>query len=124
VFYFYFDDKAAGLGKGLFGTTGRVSNPKQFTLLKLDVHSKTRETTIGAFGIFGGNTGTDSNALIPFASEQIRPGLYKVTLNHSLQPAEYCFMASNLQTGAYNAGSAGAVDIFDFGFSPEKKTKN
>jgi len=49
VFYFYFEDKAAGLGKGGFGA-GSVSNPNQFALVKLEVTKSSRETTIGEFG--------------------------------------------------------------------------
>jgi hypothetical protein len=57
VFYFYFEDKAAGLGKGGFGT-GSVSNPNQFALIKLDITKSSRETIIGEVGAFGSSTGT------------------------------------------------------------------
>lgn len=45
VFYFYFDDKAAGLGKSYFGIAN-VSNPNQFALIKLEVAKSNRETVI------------------------------------------------------------------------------
>jgi hypothetical protein len=100
------------------GAAGRVSSPKQFVLLKLEVHGKDRETIIGAYNFLGGQTGSDAKEMIPFTSEQIRTGVYKVTLSRSLEPGEYCFMSSNFNYGAHSAGAAGAADIFDFGFSP------
>jgi hypothetical protein len=124
VFYFYFDDKAVGLGKGLGFGGSRLSSPKQFALLKLSVNSKDRETVIGSFGITGGTTGTDTKDLIPFTSSLISPGIYRVTLNKSLEPGEYCFIANLGPSVAMASGSAGMVDIFDFGFSPEKKGKH
>jgi hypothetical protein len=124
VFYFYFDEKAAGLGKGLGFGGSRLSSPKQFSLLKLSVNRKDRETVIGAYGITGGSTGTDTKDLIPFTSSLISPGIYRVTLDKSLEPGEYCFMANLGPSAAMASGSAGMVDIFDFGFSSEKKSKN
>ncbi len=116
VFYFYFDDKAAGLGKGLFG--GNVSNPNQFALIKLDVNKSNRETTIAEFGAFGASQGTSTKAMTTFKSERIRNGLYKVVPSAPLQQGEYCFLAS-FGAGAFGAGAAGAIDIFDFGVSVE-----
>jgi hypothetical protein len=98
IFYFYFDDKAAGLGKGLFGS---ISNPNQFALVKLDSTKSNRETTTMEVGAFGTSTGTNSKAMIGFKSERIRTGLYKVVPSEPMEPGEYCFLAS--------------TDMFDFG---------
>jgi hypothetical protein len=117
VFYFYFDDKQAGLGKTNFGI-GSLSNPNQFALLRLEVKQSNRETIIGQFGVLGTSTGTDDKAMVPFKSERIRPGLYKVTVS-GLGMGEYCFLASSGQGGAMAAGAMTAVDIFDFGVSAE-----
>jgi hypothetical protein len=119
VFFFYFEDKAAGLGKGGFGA-GSVSNPNQFALVKLDVAKSSRETTIGEFGALGANTGTDEKSMITFKSERIRTGLYKVMPSVPMQPAEYCFLASQANMGAYGAGAAGAAQIFDFAVNPNQ----
>src|SRR5579863_2019305 len=43
VFYFYFDNKDAGLGKSFFGV-GNLSDPNQFGLINLEVHKANRET--------------------------------------------------------------------------------
>ena len=119
VFYFYFDDKAAGLGKSYFGIAN-VSNPNQFALLKLDVSKSDRETVIMEVNAFGASSGSNEKSMIGFKSERIRAGLYKVTLNNPLLPGEYCFLASAGALGAYGAGAAGAADIFDFGVNPNQ----
>jgi hypothetical protein len=118
-FYFYFEDKAAGLGKGGFGA-GSVSNPNQFALVKLDITKSSRETIIGEFGALGANTGTDEKSMITFKSERIRTGFYRVVTNGPLQPGEYCFLVSQMNMGAYGAGAAGAAQIFDFAVSPNE----
>jgi hypothetical protein len=117
TFFFYFDDKQAGLGKTYFGINS-LTNPNQFALLKLEVNKGNRETVVGEYGVFGSSTGTDSKAMIPFKSERIRPGLYKVTIS-DLKLGEYCFLASAGNLGVVAAGAAGAADIFDFGVTAE-----
>ena len=113
VFYFYFDDKAAGLGKSYFGIAN-VSNPNQFALIRLEVAKSNRETVIMEANIFGASSGTYDKSMVGIKSERIRAGLYRVTLNNPLLPGEYCFLASAGALGAYAAGAAGAADIFDF----------
>lgn len=113
VFYFYFEDKAAGLGKSGFGT-GAVSNPNQFALINLDVTKSSRETIIGEFGALGATTGTHEKSMVTFKSERIRAGLYKVAPNGPMTPGEYCFLVSQVSMGAFGAGAAGAAQIFDF----------
>ena len=123
VFYFYFDDKQAGLGKTTYFGSNNVSNPNQFSLLRLEVTKQNRETTVGQFSALGGSSGTDSKSMVQFKSERIRPGLYKVTVE-SIKAGEYCFLASSGMVGtgmagAYGAGMTAAADIFDFGVSVE-----
>jgi hypothetical protein len=116
-FYFYFEDKAAGLGKTYFGVQN-LSNPNQFALVKLEVTKTSRETVIFQVNALGDvKTGTQTNAMVPFRSERLRPGLYKVVPTTGMEPGEYCFLASTPLVGAYAAGAMGAVDIFDFAIS-------
>jgi hypothetical protein len=119
VFYFYFEDKAAGLGKGGFGAAA-ISNPNQFALVKLDVAKSSRETVIGEVGAFGANTGTREKSMVTFKSERLRPGLYKVTTSGPMEPGEYCFLVSQANMGAMGAGAAGAAQIFDFAVNPNQ----
>jgi len=111
VFYFYFEDKAAGLGK--FGT-GTVSNPNQFALVKLDVTKSSRETTIGEFGASGLNTWAAEKSMVTFRSERLRSGLYKVVSNGPMEPGEYCFLAPQgsqiFDFAATRTGGAGLGD--------------
>lgn len=119
TFYFYFDDKQAGLGKTYFGFNS-LSNPNQFALLKLTAKKNSRETVIGTFSAWSVSSGTDQGAMIPFKSEKLRAGLYKVTAE-GLKEGEYCFYASSGPAAAGPAAAAGATssggDIFDFGVS-------
>ena len=119
VFYFYFDDKQAGLGKTNF-LVGNLSNPNQFALLKLEVKGSGRETVIGAYSSLGSSSGEDTKAMVQFKSERIRPGLYKVTVD-KISEGEYCFLSSGggtVATGPYGGmatTSTSGTDIFDFG---------
>lgn len=109
TFYFYFEDKAAGLGRGLLGAN--LSSPNQFVLIRLDVTGAGRETTIMEAGAFGMSQGTDSKSAVSFRSERIRSGVYRVFPLSPLRDGEYCFLAG---IGVGGAGAAAAVDIFDF----------
>lgn len=115
TFYFYFEDKQAGLGRGgVFG--GRVSNPSQFALIRLNVEKNARTTEIGKFSMWGGSTGTNDKAVVGFKVEKVAAGLYKVETNESLKAGEYCFLSSSgVSAGAYGAGATMANDLFDFG---------
>lgn len=119
VFYFYFEDKAAGLGKGRFGA-GAVSNPDQFALVKLETTKSSRETVIGQFGTLGSSVGTDPKAMVTFKSERLRTGLYKVVPSEPMNAGEYCFLVSQSNLSVYGAGAAAAAQIFDFGVSPDR----
>lgn len=119
IFYFYFEDKAAGLGKGGFGA-GSVSNPNQFALIKLDLTKSSRETIIGEFGALGASSGTHEKSMVTFKSERLRTGLYKVVPNGPMEAGEYCFLVSQVNMGAFGAGASGAAQIFDFGVNPNR----
>ena len=109
-FYFYFEEKGAGLSHPEFGGT---STPNEFTLLKFDVKHDTRETTVMKANAFGSSAGTDDKANIPFTFEKIKPGIYKVTAKNPLSPGEYCFLSASYG-GAYAPGAATANRLFDF----------
>lgn len=111
TFYFYFEEKGAGLSHASFGGT---STPNEFTILKFDVKSETRETTVMKANAFGSSTGTDDKASIAFDFEKLRPGVYKVKPKNPLHDGEYCFIGAG--TGnAFAAGAATANRLFDFG---------
>ena len=111
VFYFYFEEKGAGLSHPQFGGT---STPNEFTLLKFDVKSDARETTVMKANAFGASTGTDDKANIGFKFDKLKPGIYRVTPTRDLSPGEYCFLSASMG-GAYAPGAAAANRLFDFG---------
>jgi hypothetical protein len=119
VFYFYFEEKAAALGKSNF-LGGGASNPNQFVLVKLESKERNRETIIGEFGAFGASSGTHEKSMVPFKSERLRAGLYKVVPTGRMPAGEYCFMTSSGGGGAYGAGAAAAVQMFDFGVNSDQ----
>jgi hypothetical protein len=105
VFYFYFEVKGAGLSTSSYYAT----NPNEFSLVRLDVKSNTREVTVSQANAFGAQSGTMDKAARAFTYEKIAPGVYKVTPQQDLTDGEY---------GFYNAagvGPSGGAKIFDFG---------
>jgi hypothetical protein len=114
VFYFYFEEKGAGLSHASFGGT---STPNEFTLLRLEVKGDTRETVVMKANAFGNSSGTDEKFTTPYTFTKLKPGVYKVVPNAPLKPAEYCFLSAE-GAGAYAPGAAAANRVFDFGVSP------
>lgn len=102
--------KGAGLSHASFGGT---STPNEFTLLKFDVKSDSRETTVMKANAFGSSTGTDDKANINFDFEKVGPGVYKVKAKNPLSPGEYCFIGASTG-GAIAPGAAQANRLFDF----------
>jgi hypothetical protein len=111
VFYFYFEDKSAALGKSGFGAQ-TVSNPNQFGLLKFEEKKDSREVVIGTIGFASASSGSEQKAMISFKSERIKPGVYRVIPTVDMEPGEYCFASASA------AGAAGAADILDFSVLP------
>ena len=98
VFYLY-----APESPGAFG--GSYIKPNDFTLIKLTQKNNTREIVEGSGSIWGTTTGTDDKAKRGFSVDQVKPGVYKLTLLQPLPPGEYAFQQ--------NAGS-----FFDFRILP------
>jgi hypothetical protein len=113
TFYFYFEDRAAGLGKASF--FGGISSPNQFVLVKLERKKNTRETSISRESALGGSSGTNRKDAVAFKSERLKAGLYKVTFPQPLMGGEFAFMVSSGFSGAQQAGTASPMQIFDFG---------
>jgi hypothetical protein len=111
VFYFYFEDKSAALGKSGFGAQ-TVSNPNQFGLLKFEEKKDSREVVIGTIGFASASSGSEQKAMISFKSERIKPGVYRVIPTVDMEPGEYCFASASA------VGAAGAADILDFSVLP------
>jgi hypothetical protein len=117
VFYFYFDQKSAGLSSSSYFAGQNISNPNQFALIRLDTDKKSRSAEIGEFSMWGATSGNNQKNVVAFKSEKLKSGLYKVTLSEPLKAGEYCFMAAPTTTSSYAgmAGTTAAHDLFDFG---------
>ena len=113
AFYFYFEEKGAGLSHSSFGT----STPNEFTLLRFDVKKNERETIVMQANAFGSQSGSQDKSTVQFTFAKLRPGVYKVTPNAPLQPGEYCFLSAEMG-GAFAPGAAAANKLFDFGIIP------
>jgi len=106
LFYFYFEEENKSFG----GAT----TPNEYTLLKFDQKSNSRETQTGSMNAFGTSTGTDVNAASGFTYKKIKQGIYKVTPAGQLIPGEYCFLPAGGQ-----AGTAAASRLFAFGITAQ-----
>jgi hypothetical protein len=123
TFYFYFEDKSAGLGKSMFSNTD-VSTPTQFQLERFATNKKERLLAAGKFGIFVGVS--DGQKPISFTTERIRPGLYKITVDQPLKPGEYVLAApppngaiGPLNNSNTDPNTAPKPDLFDFAIDPQ-----
>ncbi|MGA2340785.1 MAG: hypothetical protein ABSF75_12885, partial [Terracidiphilus sp.] len=114
VFYFYFEQQAAGLSQAS-SPFGGTSTPNEYTLLKFDVKSDTRETVVGKFNAYGASGGVDDKAVVPFTYEKLRPGVYKVTLKSPLVPGEYGFISNGGTVVAGPYATTTNSRVFDFG---------
>jgi hypothetical protein len=117
VFYFYFDQKAAGLSSTSYFSGQNISNPNQFALIRLETDKNTRSAEIGQFSMWGMSSGSNEKDIVAFVSEKVKPGLYKVHLSAPLKAGEYCFMAAPAATSSFAgmAGTTASHDLFDFG---------
>jgi hypothetical protein len=114
VFYFYFEDKSAALGKAHGFGTQTVSNPNQFSMLRFDQKKESREVVIGTVGFASASTGSESKERVAFKSERVSPGVYKVVPNLDMKVGEYAFVSASA------SGAAGAADIFDFAINDSR----
>jgi hypothetical protein len=105
-FYMYFPSS------GSLGATDTVSSPSQFSLLHLDPKKDHRETTIFKVGFASASGGNDEKKTCKFNAEKIRPYVYRITPDASLQDGEYAFIAA---TGMSGSNAAANVVVFDFG---------
>ncbi|QMW23501.1 hypothetical protein [Sandaracinobacteroides saxicola] len=124
TFYFYFDESVPralqGAGNSLWasGVGGLTSSPDELSLVKFAEKKDRREARFGTVNIGGAKTGVMDKDRIPFQSDMIAPGLYKVTPNTDLGPGEYGFVQATGGTGALAGGGASAARVFDFGIAP------
>jgi hypothetical protein len=108
VFFFYFEDKSAALGKSHGFGAQTVSNPNQFSIVKFEQKKDTRQVVVATIGFGSFSSGSESKETLPYKSERVRPGVYRVVPVADMKLGEYAFISAS------SSGAAGAADIFDF----------
>lgn len=112
-FWFYFDEKSAGLSQAPSG----AMKPEDFVLAKMEMKSKDRELVVAKASAFKGvSNGVRQEDVIAVGVEKVAPGIYKVTPVKPLVLGEYCFLPSG-GAGAF-VGYGGRV--YDFGVDQAK----
>lgn len=105
TFYFYFDAadrKVSGFGKV---STVSAQSPDEFNLVRFNVRSAVREVDIGRLVGFSAAAGIDPKYTLPFASQELGDGAFKVTPDQPLASGEYAFVLT---------GEKGRTRIYDF----------
>lgn len=104
VFYAYIPDSSGSFVGGM--------SAKDLVLTKLEVKGDTRLWTQAARGLIGGSSevGSDEKDRQGFTTEQIKPGIYKLTPAADLAAGQYAFKY--------------AFTYFDFGIQPGATTQS
>ncbi|MDY6949548.1 MAG: hypothetical protein SXG53_28020, partial [Pseudomonadota bacterium] len=112
-FYFFFDDvsQATSATAWASGSNTVASSPAEFTLIELDRKKGRREARVGSFNIAGAKSGVMDKDRIAFRYNELRPGVFEVTLEQPLEPGEYGFIFS---LGSGGTSGAMTARIFDF----------
>jgi hypothetical protein len=121
TFYMFFDESVPRdliRGDASVWNSGAGSStvaPDEMSLVRFMDKKGAREARVGSANIAGGKSGVMDKDRITFTSEQVRPGVFKVTVTTDLPPGEYGFIKS--LSGGNVAGGGGALTarVFDFG---------
>ncbi len=101
VFYAYIPEDNVSFG-------GNAISVRDLSLIRFDPKDNSREINQATISPWGSSVGTDEKSKQGFDSEQLRPGVYKITLLRPLPSGQYAFQHQNF--GAF----------FDFGVIPAK----
>ena len=122
VFYMFFDEsvpRATAVGSTSVWQTNNGSvttSPAELSLVRFRDKSGRREARIGSQSILVAEQGVMNEGRIDFETEQVRPGVFKVTPSRPLQAGEYGFIQT-LQGMKLNGNGASAMRVYDFGIS-------
>lgn len=112
IFYFYLDATTGGLNT----SSGIPADPNEFMLVRFNQRSDNREVTIAKQNAFGGKGGLSDEYVVPFDTENLGNGIFRVTPRAELKKGEYAFYLVN--SGNSNASAAIGAKFFDFGINP------
>ena len=109
VFYFYLDRKTGGLNI----SSGIPSSTNEFAMIKFKLRKTDREITLSRANAYAVKGGLLDEFVVPFNSENLGGGIFRVTPTADLKNGEYAFYIIN--SGESNAGTAVGAKFFDFG---------
>lgn len=120
TFYMFFDESvpramAVGSASVWTGSNGSVtSSPAELSLVRFAEKKGAREARVGSLNIAGSKQGVMDKDRISFETEQVKPGVFKVTPSQPLLPGEYGFIQA--LTGGNVSGGGGALTarVYDF----------
>ena len=122
-FYFFFDESVPralqGNGASIWmsGAGAITSSPNELSLVRFNEKAAAREAKVGSINIAGSKTGVMDKDRIAFETEEVRPGVFKVTPAVDLPPGEYGFIQTLSGSGGGRTGAMSAR-VFDFGIVP------
>lgn len=115
IFYMFLDESngenSLQISAWASGSNSAINSPSELTLIKLKAIKGKRESKVGKLQLNTFKTGVSDKDQIPFDIEEVRKGVFKLTLTDSLETGEYGFIFPI--NGNNNAGAATAR-IFDF----------
>lgn len=120
VFYMFFDESVPrnlAVGSTSVWVTGAgsvTSSPAELSLVRFVEKKAAREARVGSMNIAGAKQGVMDKDRIAFETEQVKPGVFKVTPSEPLPPGEYGFIQA--LTGGNVSGGGGALTarVYDF----------
>lgn len=123
TFYMFFDEsvpralQSNGNSIWTSGAGSITSSPAELSLVRFSEKKDAREARVGSMNIAGAKQGVMDQDRIPFEAEQVRAGVFKITVNIDLAPGEYGFIQA--LTGGNVSGGGGAMTarVFDFGIA-------
>lgn len=120
-FFIFFDESVPrtlqGAGNSIWtsGNGNMTTSPGELTLVRFFQKSAAREAQVGSMNIAGAKQGVMDKDQIAFETQELRPGVFKVTPAAVLKPGKYGFIQA--LTGGNVSGGGGAMTarVFDFG---------
>lgn len=113
IFRFCFAPPPAATGDYV-GVDAPATNPADYRLIRFEAGKDQRELALSVVGGFGGPRGTFSQSVLPYTTEEIAPGMYRIAPAADLMAGEYGFMQA--PRAATSSRSKDATErVFDFG---------
>lgn len=120
VFYLFMDPADITPSRN-FATGGGIStvSPRKYALVRFGEKAGEREARIGSFGYLSLTPGVPLKDRIPFDFEQVRPGVFRITVANALEQGQYGFIGARRQGLGPGNGGPGEAGTEAFAFAVE-----